>query len=121
LRPGPAGLQHVAGALLLPFPDELRHCRPGGAALRRGPGSNLAGRAGLGVLLLSPGDLVAAAAGTAVPGRGPAPVPLRRLPPGALAEGPGAVGPAHGPAVRGGCVDTLSADADARHPLKNDG
>src|SRR5262249_29556681 len=120
LRPGPAGLRHVAGALLLSFSDELRHRRAGGAALRGGPRADVARRAGLGLCLLSPRDAVAAPPGTALSGRGVAPVALHRLPLGADAGVPGAVGAALGNAVCGGGLDSLPTDADARRPLREE-
>src|SRR5262249_18753890 len=120
LRPGAARVRHVASALLLSFPDELRHRRAGRAALRGRPRADVAGRAGLGLCLLSPRDAVAAPPGAALSGRGVAPVALHRLPPGADAEGPGAVGAAAGAAVRGGDLDPLPTDADARHPLREE-
>src|SRR5262245_32758216 len=78
----------------------------------------MAGDAGMGRLLLPPRDGVAAPPGAPVPGRGVGAVPLRRLPPGAVAQGPGAVGRAPSAVVRGGGVDPLPADGDARRPLK---
>src|SRR4051812_38116838 len=67
-------------------------------------------------LLLSRHGLVAPL-GVAIPGRGAAPVALRRLPSVVLAEGPVALGTAPRAAVRGGGVDPPPADADARHSL----
>src|SRR5262249_55410777 len=118
LRPGPAGLRHVAGPLLFSFPDELRHRRSGLAALRGGPRADVTRRAGLGICLLSPHDAVAAPPRTVLSGRGLAPVALHRLPPGADAEGPGAVGAALSAAVYGGGLDPLPTDADARRPSR---
>ena len=74
-----------------------------------------------GCALLSPRDGVAAPLGVPISGRGAAPVPLCRLPPGVLAEGPGALGTAPGAAVRGGGMDPPPADADARHSLRDQG
>ena len=120
--PGPAGFRHVAGALQLSLPDELRHGRPRRAAVRRGSRADVAGSAGVGRALLPPRGGLAAPAwrssswtwGCSCPST---PATAWRPRSKALA----ALGTAPGALVRGGGLDRPPADADARHSLREQG
>src|SRR5262249_28120068 len=118
LRAGAAWVRYVAGTLQFSFPHQLRHRRAGHAALRGRPRPDMAGHAGMGRLLLSPRDGVAAPPGVLFPGHRVAPLSLRRLPPGTLAESSGALGTPSGAVVRGRSMDSFPADADARHSFR---
>src|SRR5205085_7542282 len=123
-------VRDVAGALQLSLPDELRHRRPRGAALRRRARLGVPWRAGVARLVLPPGGGVAAPPGDPFPAVGDAALPVYRLAHlaaedgGRVAcpEGAPAVGGADRAAVRGGRLDRVSAHADAGHPsLKDEG